>query len=306
MSEAMGVMYFRPLIVDELVVTGKIGSYALLAETQDRLKLLLKAAKEVFPNGKIVRTIKKSQGVHLHLYPETDRKIAEVQAASTKDGHRYFRLVLYPSKFKGLDFEHTQQVLAQWLKPFTYQSLYHVGRITRLDLAVDDLLHLAHSFLPFRRLCNVSGIYTNWCGQKGTTYLGSKYSPLQFANYDKTRQLLETGGQPQYPIQTRFEARLRHLGISPNQALTAVKNPFVRLEIADLAKLHAACTSQKWKDFLGWCSSVGSSKALSMLPSKSMRKEYLKLMRQSSVTWWQPTKVWSDFASAIHSLAPSF
>jgi len=145
------------------------------------------------------------------------------------------------------------------------------ARVTRLDLAVDDLLHPVHSFVPFRRLCNVSGIYTSWCGQKGTIYLGSKLSPLQFANYDKARQLLETGGQPQFQIQTRLEARYRYLGISPSQIATTVQNAFVRLEIADLAKAYAACSCQKWKDFLAWCSSVGSCKALAQLPSKSVR-----------------------------------
>ena len=136
----------------------------------------------IFPTGKIVKT-PKSQGVHLHLYPEMDRKIARDTSGKDQSGHRYFRLVLYPSQFKGSDFDYLQQVLAHRIKPFSYHSLYHFGRVTRLDLAVDDLLHPAHSFLPFRRMCNVSGIYTTWFGQKGTIYLGSKFSPLQFANY---------------------------------------------------------------------------------------------------------------------------
>lgn len=297
-------MFFKPLIVDELVVTAKIGSYALLQETRTKLYKLLKAAKVIFPDGKIVKT-PKSQGTHLHLYPETDRKISEVQAATSKSGHRYFRLVLYPSQFLGDEFQYLQQVLAHWLKPFSYKSLYHFGRVSRLDLAVDDLLHPAHSFLPFRRLCTVSGVYTNWCGQKGTIYLGSKTSPLQFANYDKARQLLETGGQPQSQIQTRFEARHRHLGIPLSQVITTLKNSFVWLEIADRAKAYAACSCQKWKDFLGWCSSLGSCRALAQLPSKKIRKQYLARLRQSSVPWWQPAKVWNGFENAVQKLQPT-
>jgi len=299
----MTIICVRPLIVDGLTLTAKVVAQELLQTTQNSLHAIRKAAKQIFPKGKIVLT-PKSQGVHIHLYPEADRKIAEVQAAKTKNGHRYVRLVLWPSQFRGSDFEHLQKVLADWLKPFTYESLYKYGRATRFDLAVDDLLHPLNTYLPFMSFCNVSTVYMSSPGEKGTLYLGSGTSPLQFANYDKRRQLLENEGKPEHLIQTRFEARIRQGKISASQIITHVKNPFLRLEIADLEKAKSACTSQEWKHFLFECANSGSSKALAQLHCKSVRKKYLKMLREASVPWWRPEKFWKGIESALQSLKP--
>jgi hypothetical protein len=300
----MTVICVGPLIVDGLTLTAKVVAQELLQTTQDSLDALRKAAKQIFPKGKIVRTAK-SQGVHIHLYPEGDRKIADVQAAKTRNGYRYFRLALWPSQFRGSDFEHLQKLLADWLAPFTYESLYEIGRVTRLDLAVDDLLHPLNTYLPFMSFCNVSTVYMNSPGEKGTVYLGSGTSPLQFANYDKRRQLLDTGGKPEHLVHTRFEARIRQGKFSVSQIITHVKNPFRRLGIADIAKAHSLCSSQEWKHFLFECVNSGSCKALAQLHCTSVRKKYLKMLREAAVAWWRPEKFWKGIESALQSLKPS-
>lgn len=300
----MAVIGLRPPIVDGLDIVVAIGSSKLLKYAQEQLYAMLKAQKEIFPNGKITLT-SKSAGVHIHLYPGGVRKIASIQAAMTEGAYKYLRLALLPSQFVGLDFDCLQQVIANWLSYFNYKSLYYNGNVSRLDIAIDDVLHPAHSFLPFRPICNVSAIYTDWLGQKGATYLGGKTSDLQYCIYDKTRQLIQTGGVPQFNTHVRFEARLRHLGFPPSQVIQNVKMPFTRLEIISLQAASSASSNQEWKDFLALCSSVGSCKALSFLHSKHLRKQYIKRLREAPVSWWQPQKVWGKFPEAFQKLQPT-
>jgi hypothetical protein len=300
----VAVIWFRPLVVDYLSVTAKLGSSAALKNASDNLWGLLKSAKDVYPGGKIIRR-PNCVGMHIHLYPEKTREIAEFQAAMTESGHKYFRLVLHPSKFKGSDFPYLQQVLAHWVKPFSYASLFHHGRVTRIDFAADDLVHPAHSFLPFKSFANVSSIFVDSLGYKGALYLGSVTSESEFSIYDKARKLKQEGHQLQFSTQTRIEARLRQLGIHPSEILAKVKNPFLRLEIADLQKLYSSSVSQDWQDFITNCKCDGSARALASLPNKYVRQQYMKRLRQSPVSWWQPAKVWNGFESAIEKLEPS-
>lgn len=300
----MAVISLRPPIVDGLVITASIGSSVLLKYVQGKLFAMLKTQKDIFPNGKITLT-PKSAGVHIHLYPDGVRKIAGIQAAMTEGGYKYLRVALLPSQLKGAELKYLEDLIAHWLSPFSYKSLYSNGNVSRLDIAIDDVLHPAHSFLPFRPISNVSGIYTDWLGQKGATYLGSKTSDLQYCIYDKTRQLIETGGFPQFNIHTRFEARLRHLGFPPSQILQNVEIPFTSLEIMNLQEVHGASSNQDWKDFLAVCASVGSCKALSFLHSKHVRKQYIKRLREAPVSWWQPKKVWEKFPESLQKLQPT-
>lgn len=290
--------------VDRIHLTVGIGDQSLYKFILGQLYFMVEKDTQcqLVPHGKI--TIKPEQYVtRLSYYPSKDRQIASITIGTTKMKHKYFTLSLFPSKFSANEFEVLREVVGLLLPDVSYANLYQTARVSYLELAVDSLSHAAHTFIPFRSRCNISNIHQDKAGMMGTTYLGSATSGMLCRVYDKRKQLLESNLQAPYQIQTRIEAVLRHTGLKPCELGEKMKNPFARIEIADLGLAQAASNESPWQKFLSNCLATGSAGALSQC-SKYQRKQFLTKLRASAAPWWNASHVWQGFPNAIAEISP--
>jgi len=258
---------------------------------------------DLVPKGKITVSAKKYV-TRLGYYPaDKKRKIAELEMGSTKSGHMYFRLGLYPSKFMPGEFAIFREHL-ELLFQMPYDVLFQQARVSYLELAADSLTYKLGSFIPFRSRINHSKIWKLNGVPHGTLWLGSLLSKLKFSCYNKGKQLMDTGCAEHEVVRTRIEARLRHVGMTAAELLEKLPNPFISLEIADVLKAREISTDPDWHLFLDQCLyEVGSAAALSQC-SKSTRKKYIAMLRASAADWWKPSFLWKGLAPAIAAIAP--
>lgn len=300
----MGLYIYRCLLVDRIHITIKIIGDEIYSAILEILQEggIEDIAADLVPNGKIkIKSYPGKGFTKLDYYPAKD-KIAEIHVGTTKTKSRYFKLVLYPSKFKLGEFDGLKYMLASVFPGFEYETLFKAGRVTYLELSADNYSKKAHSFIPFCKRCTASLIW-NDKGEKGTTYTGSPTGSSYFRTYDKHRQLLKKKKTPAHQMHTRIESVSRHLGISPASLLSDMSNPFLKLEIADLQAARNLTNDEVWQKFLDDCLERGSPKALSSL-SKKQRKLYMEMLRKTKAGWWSPTNVWADFPKALEKIHP--
>ena len=87
------------------------------------------------------------------------------------------------------------------------------------------------------------------------------------------------------------------------QLFSSLKNPFPKLEIADMEELKGLCDQPESQAFLKQCSTVGACKALSALAAKE-RRQYLALLRKARASWWHPDLSWKHFGSSLEIISP--
>jgi hypothetical protein len=295
------ITIWKKLIIDRVHMTIPVGSKYLHGVLVSILKGLPDVQGNHVPNGKIKIT-EHHYLTRLDWYPSKNRRIAELEVGATKSKHRYFRVGLYPSKFKPGEFEYFKWALSTLL-PWSYAILYEGARVSYMELATDSLSHAAHSFIAFRPKCGYSMIYIDAKGELGTTYLGSQTSALRFRIYDKDRQLKQNGLPSAHNPHTRIEAVSRHTGLVPSELVSKMTNPFARLEIADLPTAQHLTKAKSWQDFLVRCLEVGSAAALSHC-YPNQRRQYVKHLRKAAAPWWQPKEVWKGLHHALVAIAP--
>ncbi|PKO61223.1 MAG: hypothetical protein CVU24_09655 [Betaproteobacteria bacterium HGW-Betaproteobacteria-18] len=256
---------------------------------------------DLVPKGKI--TISKQQYItRLGYYPsDKKRKIADLEIGSTKSGHMYFKLVLYPSKFQSKEFSKFKDHL-ETLFQIPYDVMFYTAKVAYIELAVDSLTHQFHTFIPFRQKINWSKGWPEE-GEKNTMYLGSKLSKKRFCIYNKAKHLTDSKCAGKHKIRTRFEARLRHIGMAASEITEHLPNPFSCLEIADLPKARALSADLQWQSFLDQCLEVGSASSLKQC-QKLIRKKYMTMLRDVAVTWWNPDYLWQVLPTALEVIAP--
>ncbi len=296
----MSITVWKTTMIDRIHMSISV-SKSLHGYLVSILKGLPQMQSDYVPNGKITIT-EQHYLTRLNWYPAKNRKIAELEIGSTKSGHRYFRLGLYPSKFRSDEFEHFKWLFTT-LMPWPYAKLYEGARVSYVELAADSLTHMAHSFIPFRPQCWYSAIYVDGKGEPGTTYLGSKTSALRFRIYDKHRQLQQKGLPSAYQKHTRFEAVARHTGLTPDELASKMHNPFARLEVADLLTAQQMSKAKPWQDFLVQCLAVGSAAALANC-YPNQRRHYVKHLRKAAAPWWKPEERWQGMPNALKVIAP--
>ena len=290
------------LLVDRIHINVGIVAADLYGFVVAQLKGMEDIQGKLVPDGKIIVTENYSW-TRMDYYPTKTKKIAEVWVGTTKTKHRYFKLVLYPSKFKQGQFEHFKWVLDMLLPDFKYQKLFDTGRVSYIELAIDSLTHAAHSFIPFRAMSNKSSIFVEKTGVKGSTYVGSSLSKLWFCIYDKHKHQIDKSYAAIEPLRTRIESRSRHIGLSPCNLQEKMVNPFLKLEIASLKKARDASKDKLWQGFLDLCLIDGSAAALAH-QTKYKRTQYLKMLRAAAVPWWNPQGVWPELPRALKVIAP--
>lgn len=298
----MTISIWYPLIVDRIHMTISIGKntnlYGVLIGQIAGMKDI---QSDLVPKGKI--TVSKQKYVtRLGYYPaDKKRKIAELEIGSTKSGHMYFKLGLYPSKFKSHEFAKLKDHL-ETLFQISYDVIFHDARVSYIELAADSMTYPMNTFIPFRQRINFSKVWKQH-GEKGSIYLGSNLSKKRFCFYDKAKQLTDAKCAGEHKIRTRLEARLRHIGMAAFQISEHLPNPFSCLEIADLARARDVSTAVEWQGFLDQCLEDGSAHALSQCP-KPVRKKYMTMLRTCAATWWNPDYLWQVLPRALEVIAP--
>ncbi len=312
----MSVNRWRRVIVDRISMLGKIVDPDLYNQSKNQLYAILKNKAQLLPGGRV--WIKQEEySTRLDWYPvysstnkDMTRRIASITLGSnilfgTGKLYRFFKLDLYPSQFQGEEFKYFQLVLEKYLPTFRYPSLHQSSKVNHLELAVDSLTHLNHTFLPATKYSKVSDIYKEANGCKGSIYIGDRETSDHFFRiYDKKRQLISKGKAPMYAKSphTRFEhVRVRRIGVTPS-GLATIKNPFAKLLIFDLKMARAVCKSDEWQNFISTCLDQGIAKTMVTIPEK--RKTYWALLKGCHAKWWDPDYVFSDLQRALEKIAP--
>lgn len=298
----MTISIWYPQIVDRIHMTITITkSSKLYGVLLGQLTGMNDMQSDLVPKGKI--TVFKQQYVtRLGYYPaDKKRKIAELEMGSTKSGHMYFKLGLYPSKFRPGEFAKFKEHLEQ-LFQISYKVMFHKARVSYIELAADSMTYESCTFIPFRQRINHSEVWLD-NGKQGSLYLGSKLSKKRFCIYNKAKQLTDSKCAGKHKIRTRFEARLRHIGMSASEITEHLPNPFSCLEIADLPKARALSADLQWQSFLDQCLEEGSAYALSQC-QKPIRKKYMAMLRTAAATWWNPDYLWQVLPKALEVIAP--
>lgn len=304
---------WTPMMVDRICIVCVIPSNDLYAFALGQLYGAAELQKAYVPDGKIIVINNADKfTTRMEYYPafkskKNNRRIADITMGGPKlfggaKTHKYFALTLYPSQFRGDDFETFKEMLDVLFDQLNYANLYATGKVNYLELTKDSLSHPHHSFLPYRRYCTKSEIWKEPNGHLGTTYVGSKSSNLYFRIYDKTKQLVDKhkpvifGKLPH----TRIEAVMRQLKISPAELIT-LPNPFLKLRIADLNKI-GKIDDADWQEFIALSRRVGVPGALGAYPKK--RKAFMASLNSAQASWWNPELVWESLPHALAKIAP--
>lgn len=299
----MTISIWYPQIIDRIHMTISIGKNThLYGVLIGQLSGMEDIQSVLVPKGKIT-VFKQKYVTRLGYYPsDKKRKIADLEIGSTKSNHMYFKLGLYPSKFQSNEFaifkEH-MEILFQ----ITYDLMFHTARVSYIELAADSMTHKFQTFIPFRQRINWSKTWPLEDLKKSTVNLGSELSKKRFCIYNKAKELADKKCAGKHKIRTRFEARLRHIGMSASDIQEHLPNPFSCLEIASLAKAREVSTSVEWHSFLDRCLEDGSAQALSQC-TKPVRKQYTMALRTCAVTWWNPDYLWQVLPRALNAIAP--
>ena len=299
----VGIWY--RLILDRIHLSMSIVSKEHYGIVMGQLEEMKAMQAQLVPLGRIgIR--KKQYSTRLDYHPrKKGGKIADIEVGVTPEKHMYFRLGLYPSKFRGADFEVLKSQLNAFFGHDFYESVYGTARVSYIELAVDSLKLERANLIPFRSRTNQSSIYENKDGSKGSVYLGGLKSDTRFCIYDKARQLADTkqSGHSQHKVRTRIEARLRHTKLSPCELVHSLPNPFKRLGLADRNSARLLTDNGQWHDFLDGCETAGSAATLSQC-SKETRKKNMDMLRTCRVANWNPDYFWEGLPVAIAAIEP--
>jgi len=299
----MTISIWYPQIIDRIHMTISIGKNShLYGVLIGQLTGMKDIQSNLVPNGKI--TVSKQKYVtRLGYYPsDKKRKIADLEIGSTKSSHMYFKLGIYPSKFQSNEFAIFKEHL-EILFQIPYDLMFHTAKVSYIELAADSMTHRFQTFIPFRQRINLSEAWPLGDVERSTVYLGSKLSKKRLCIYNKAKELADKKCVGKYRIRTRFEARLRHIGISASEIQEHLPNPFSCLEIANLAKARDVSTSAEWHCFLDQCLDVGSATALSQC-TKPVRMQYMMALRTCAPKWWNPDYLWQVLPRALEAIAP--
>lgn len=296
---------YLPMVIDRIHMNVVIPSKALHSFLWDQLYEMKALQKELIPNGKL-KLRKEHSTTYLDVWPSSGRKIAElvVGFAKKKKSTHYFKLVLYPSKFRQGEFVWLENLMALLLGGLTYSAMFLNAKVTYLELAIDCLNKNNADYLPHSAKARRSYVYPEKSGYKGSQYVGSLDSERRFCFYDKARQLKEKqGGSPFHKL-VRMEARLKKTGLKVFELYEELKNPFEHLELLSLQCLREAAEDVEWSAFLDACESQGIALSLWACDEET-RALYKNRLQAAKVQWWDPAKAWKGWPEAFRSLLPS-
>ena len=300
-----------PVVIDRISMNRKIPTKVSYQFIRNKLYELSKS-NHVLPNGKITLSVNGYES-RINIYPSYvpnghNRKIADIRIGACKSKvtqmpHYYLVFTTYLTKLLPGEFQMLEKLLGL-LHPYTYPDFYFNGKVSYIELAIDDTAHSHESFLIYGKHTRFSDSYINEDKTVGTTYLGSRKSPRLIRKYDKKKQLLETGSVfcTPHPILTRIEAALRHPGLSPADLLE-LPNPFKHVYAVDMDVARAFSGEIVWQQFLDRCPSKGIPRAYPTLPA--FKKQCRKQLDGLHAPWWDSYEAWKSYPQALQILLPT-
>lgn len=289
-------------VVDRVGMTVGVGggnSYAFLIAQMDDL---LDNSMGLLLGGKFT-IVKEKYSKRLNFWPEKKRTTANIEVGVTKSKHKYFKLGLYPSKFRDGDLDKIKFILSTLFSDWSYEGLFASARVSYIEIAHDFLNKDTAFYLPYHSASRTSEFHKNPDGSNGSAYLGSKKSSKRYCVYDKAKQLIETQGKSNLKKRMRVEVRLRKTGLKPVQLVDGLENPFQGLELLDVQTLVDLSDEAAWVDFVQACRCVGTASALKQC-NKKLRKLYKARLESAKVGWWDANQWWSKWPSAVAAIQP--
>lgn len=185
----------------------------------------------------------------------------------------------------------------------TYKNLASVGKVTRLDIAVDLVNIDLEDLLVTTSKPGVSIGYFGLSGKAETKYLNVNKKGSNLYVYDrKTRlqKLQEEGigagsvfGDTKY---TRVEVRTT--SEKPIIALPGFQNRLKRIDLIDIEAAEPPEGEHHWKLFQDSCRYRGLAGALNLLPD-GVRGLYETAVKAASENLWKPEKLWSLWPETV-------
>lgn len=182
--------------------------------------------------------VSKYQTIFVKQYPLDQKPCVYFKFGSTKKG-----------ALAWVDFTPNKLDLDSWIDTiYTCVEIFGEGflqefRIQNIELDMD----IKRPMEDFIFISPKTRIENTYYQQKGSLYLGSKYSPNSFIVYDKKKQLYEKKHKViPHPL-TRIEARIRRINL-PMSHLPALNNPFKSILVIPRKRLtniplHAPITA---------------------------------------------------------------
>lgn len=291
-----------PLVIDRIHMTVGVTSKKLYSYLISQLYGLLDIQGTLLPKGKL-SIIKEDYETRLDFWPVKGRKIAEVICGSTKSKHLYFKLVLYPAKFRHGEFEHIKFLIEVLLSKWSYPILFSTANVPYVEIARDFLNKDYLAYFPYFPGARKSEVVFEKNGDKGSTYIGAYSSSKRFNIYDKARQLTSKKGGSNFIRLMRVEARLKKTGLKPFELLEKLENPFDGLEFLSAEKLLCISDDDGWAVFVEQCRCVGTAQALYEC-EKQVRKIYKARLASAKVDWWDASKAWEGWPNAFAAILP--
>jgi hypothetical protein len=171
--------------------------------------------------------VSKYQTIFVKQYPLDQKPCVYFKFGSTKKG-----------SIAWVDFTPTKLDLDSWIDTvFTcveifWGDFFQEFRIQNIELDMD----IKSPMEEFIFIAPKTRIENTYYQQKGSLYLGSKYSPNSFIIYDKQKQLYEKKHKVIPHSLTRIEARIRRVNL-PMSQLSTLDNPFKSILVIPLKRL---------------------------------------------------------------------
>lgn len=160
--------------------------------------------------------VSKYQTIFVKQYPLDENPCVYLKFGSTKKG-----------ALAWIDFNPNKLDLDSWIDTiYTCVEIFGEDflqefRIQNIELDMD----IRRPMEDFIFIAPKTRIENTYYQQKGSIYLGSKYSPNSFIVYDKQKQLYEKKQKVIPHSLTRIEARIRRVNL-PMSQLSTLDNPF--------------------------------------------------------------------------------
>ncbi len=185
----------------------------------------------------------------------------------------------------------------------TYEMFANVGKVTRLDIAVDLINIDLEDLLVSTPKVGVSMGYFGLTGKAETKYLSVNKKGSNLYVYDRRARLRKRqqdgiGDGPEYGDAKHTRVEVRTKADKPIVALPALKNRLKRIDLVDIEAAEPPEEQHHWQHFQDSCRYRGVAGALALLPD-GVRDQYEAAISAVSGHLWRPDKLWGLWPEAV-------
>lgn len=198
------------------------------------------------------------------------------------------------AKFKELFFELSYT-------EFSWADVFKLGRVTRLDVAIDMINAPTSDLLIISHVPGKSHVYFGLGGNVETSYVGLK-KPVKASDqkvYNKLQEEIDKKIEPGYGgvFNTRVEITL-NVANQKLSNLEGIKNLLKRVTVIHPGEPPEDEDPLLWTLYLDSCRLRGIDNATALIP-KAIGKNFQAQLEKAGKQTWQPEKIWSRWAKAL-------